>query len=114
MDEQKQKEILEAIKNNGGQISVGYLGERLGSKILGGQKTGIDPWKHNLQLLLEQGACKEIGSGLKITSSVIITKVGYEILAPKNKVVSVLKSDYPKLVSTILSVIKLIKEFFIR
>ncbi len=113
MDLEKQKIILRAIKDNGGQISAGYLGEILKSNILAGRKTGIDPWKHNLQLLLDSGACKEMGENLQITSSVTITQKGYELLSspPTSRLISVLKSDYAKLASTIVSLIKLFKEF---
>ena len=48
-----QKEILKRIKENGGQISTGYLGSLMNSKVLKGEKTGIDQVKYNLMLLID-------------------------------------------------------------
>lgn len=76
MDKKLQKEILIKIKENGGQISVGALGERMNSRILMGEKTGIDPVKYNLELLLKEDKCKEKGEGLKNNSSIILTSLG--------------------------------------
>jgi hypothetical protein len=79
-DQNLQKEILLKIRENGGQISVGALGERLGSKVLSGVKSGIDNCKHNLQLLIDAGDVKETGENLGITSGVRITAAGEEKL----------------------------------
>lgn len=76
MNKKLQKEILIKIKENGGQISVGTLGERMDSKILIGEKTGIDQVKYNLELLLKEGKCREKGEGLKNNSSIILTPLG--------------------------------------
>lgn len=116
MDTEKQKTILNILKNKGGQVSVGYLGELLGSKVLSGRKTGIDAWKHNLQLLLDGGMCRETGVNLGITSSLVITQKGYDFLlsSPTSEVINTLKNDYPKIISTVVSLIKLIKEFLIK
>jgi hypothetical protein len=72
----KQKTILTKIMANGGQVSVGALGSFVGSKVLSGEKSGNDEWKHNLYLLMDDGRVKEMGSGLGITSSVRITSLG--------------------------------------
>lgn len=72
----KQKTILSKIMANGGQVSVGALGSYVGSKVLSGEKSGNDEWKHNLYLLLDDGRVKQIGDGLGITSSVRITSLG--------------------------------------
>ncbi|MDE1875167.1 MAG: hypothetical protein KGI79_02450 [Patescibacteria group bacterium] len=79
-DETLQKDILIKIRENGGQISVGALGQRLGSQVLAGRKSGIDNCKHNLQLLIDSGNVKELGENLQVTSSVRITSLGEEKL----------------------------------
>lgn len=79
-DEIIQKDILQTIRKNGGEISVGALGASLGSKMLSGQKSGVDNYKHNLQLLLDTGHVKDNGRGLGITSSVRLTDSGEDRL----------------------------------
>ncbi|GEM_PF-3393021 len=91
MDQELQKKILEVIKKNGGQASVGYLGVAVGSKVLSGEKTGIDKWKHNLHLLIDSNKIKEIGEGLRPTSSVRITEEGESFLKGESNDGDILK-----------------------
>jgi hypothetical protein len=71
------------ILENGGQISVGALGERLGSKSLSGQKSMPDKYKHNLWLLFDVDYVKSTtgDNKLGITSGVRITGPGEKWLS---------------------------------
>jgi len=75
MDSDTQKKILIAIRDNGGQISVGYLGAQMQSKVLEKTKTGVDAASHNFQLLLDM---KKIEYANLAQTSVRLTPLGWQ------------------------------------
>ena len=112
MDKDIQRKILESIRNNGGQISVGYLGSILKSKVLEKTKAGIDPETHNLQLLLGQKKVEYVNSD---RGSVQLTYIGWQEFNPWYvKAWSFFTTDMAKILSilaTLLSIASMVLTF---
>lgn len=106
MDKKIQRQILETIRDNGGQISVGYLDTQMKSKVLSKTKTGVDQSSHNLQLLLGQGLV-EYANPEKV--SIQLTHVGWQVFDPwYTKTWRFFTNDLAKILSVVATLLSII------
>ena len=106
MDKIIQRQILETIRDNGGQASTGYLGQQLKSAVLCRTKTGVDPASHNFALLLDQ---KKIEYANPEKVSVRLTQLGWqEFDARYKKIWRFFNNDMAKMLSIIAIIVSIL------